>query len=319
MGIELRPRQVQWHHIPFHPSLASLGYQHIGQRGNLLHSPRLSAQLRSDHAAGIPWRAERQSVYELPPEHELLARAILALRKGLRDEEKVGLGAELDPRTRTAVLRSTSYLKGACTNDLAAMDVVWTGEHRYRGLEFILRDGVIPRLEDSRCSNHLGAGTLAVSADGYVLAGLQGHGNSYDQGALICSGSGSMDWEDVERGGWDILEAAAQTTTRECIEELGVPSGVEVETRVVGFCRNLDRGGKPELLCASYIPLSARELFGSSERDALLPVPLTTARALEPQLRSLADAHELSTWPMLYLLAELAAPALIELYTRRGR
>jgi 8-oxo-dGTP pyrophosphatase MutT (NUDIX family) len=61
------------------------------------------------------------------------------------------------------------------------------------------------------------------------------------------SGSGSADWRD------DILSSSAGFTQlvagemeRELREELGLSHSVRCQSIVVGYCRMLDRAGKPE-------------------------------------------------------------------------
>ena len=146
--------------------------------------------------------------------------------------------------------------------------------------EFLLdAEGKLRDPSHTRLANAIGVSTVAVTVDGAVLGVRQSARNSASVGTLAPSGSGSLepkDWsKDVTLA--DLVVAGAE---RELREESLVAADEIIETRVIGWGRWLDRGGKPEffsvtLLNASSSTIAARHHKSLERRHTHgAPIPM---------------------------------------------
>lgn len=176
---------------------------------------------------------------------------------------------------RPIYLSETDYCSSLITDQLAFQMVYLDGPEKtlihdgYSGFLNSVDDTLLPLESANRMSNQIGASTLAFSRDGTLLLVQQSRKNSQSVGLIAPSGSGSLDWEDIDKKNnfFDIVETGA---SRELVEECGldiidgagdyrIPSGVVAAhyLRVYAFSRMLHRGGKPEFFCISVLPLDA--------------------------------------------------------------
>lgn len=110
----------------------------------------------------------------------------------------------------------------------------------------------IHRLEKSIMSDHIGISTLAVTTDGYVIILHQNNKALTSADRLTPSGSGSVDFRDF-RAGADFRETLKAAAERELCEETALPPCRIGHTEVIGFYRDLGRGGKPEFCCLTRL------------------------------------------------------------------
>ena len=115
----------------------------------------------------------------------------------------------------------------------------------------------IPKLEDSMLSNHIGVSSLLISSDGRTVLLVQNAKAAHNKNKIVPTCSGSVDYAD--RPGHDnlrdVIIAAAE---RELLEETTLdvnklPADIKVETKIIGFYRDLSRGGKPEFCCVTEV------------------------------------------------------------------
>lgn len=159
-------------------------------------------------------------------------------------------------RGERVVVQPTDYFSGLCSNELACSEIRLRNSNYplLSGLELCTNHGVLEDLQSSKCSNHIGVSTLAMTSDGVLVMPIQARGSAQSPNFATASGSGSIDWDEV-RDDQSLSELIAEAASRELREEIGIDSRPEfkVETLPLGYARVLTRGGKPEFFCVSYM------------------------------------------------------------------
>ncbi len=128
---------------------------------------------------------------------------------------------------------------------------------------------VIP-LNEVRISNQVGASTLAVSDDGYIVIVYQNKYNQESKNKLAPSGSGSLDWADVGEEQHDLLSIIEGGAKRELDEECALDDAKDTrpkicsKVRTLGYARLFHRAGKPEFYLIGRIFGEAAKII---ERD----------------------------------------------------
>ncbi len=116
----------------------------------------------------------------------------------------------------------------------------------------------IPLLENSKLSNHIGVSTLLVTSDEKTYLLVQNSKTVQNSDLLVPTGSGSVDFKDAGELK-DLREIIIRAAERELKEETTVDAnllrqtGINIKTTVIGFYRDLTRGGKPEFCCVTEI------------------------------------------------------------------
>ncbi|MFJ6841619.1 hypothetical protein ACIQRE_02995 [Streptomyces griseoluteus] len=222
------------------------GWSRLRFRGHSsVHSEELDARLRDDPV--IPVEIE-PGLWNVPAECEE-ARQLVRVQLDF-DDDKIRLHDDLVSEADVVRVQRTRYSAHTVTN-LLGEKVLRERQRRHElvhGDAVLLRNGLIPRLRYSRCSNHLGVDVVAVSSTGRVVLTLQGERNTTNPGMLAPSGSGSMDWADLQAGP-DLLGVVKSAMLREMSEELGLRRGERVgsgDVRVLRYTRVTHWGGKPQ-------------------------------------------------------------------------
>ncbi|WP_373899160.1 hypothetical protein ACER0A_002855 [Haloimpatiens sp. FM7315] len=103
----------------------------------------------------------------------------------------------------------------------------------------------------SEMNNHIGVSTLAITKDNYIVLRMQNDKSQQNKEKFVPTGSGSCNWSDRKiKSFTNTIEYAMK---RELWEENGdkkiSPNADKVgETKILGFFRWLERGGKPEFV-----------------------------------------------------------------------
>lgn len=119
-------------------------------------------------------------------------------------------------------------------------------EYKYKDKTYYLQP-----IDKSEMNNHIGVSTLAVTKDNYIVLRKQNKKSQQNKNKFVPTGSGSCDWSDIkEKSFTNTIEYAMK---RELWEENGgkkiSPNIEEVgQTKILGFYRWLERGGKPEFV-----------------------------------------------------------------------
>ena len=190
-----------------------------------------------------------------------------------KNESKIGLASDvlLDNGTlpsSLAVFR-TDYFSSYRTNELATKRVdeeedgeqgpIWEGGDHFPWKTDAFGRRTMQSFSESGFSNHLGGNTLGVTDDGMLVLWLQSGKAERSQGCWAPTGSGSLDWKDLDKGG-SFLKTIANGAEREMKEEGLIRDGVDLETIVLGFYRWCSRGGLPGFLCVSRIGCGVADL-----------------------------------------------------------
>jgi hypothetical protein len=178
------------------------------------------------------------------------------------------LRLEREPATATVsgaplVARPTRYFDVLATNYLCGHQVVSRDRRRViaTGWEFAVdRRGYLRDLEQSWSANPIGVSTVAFTTDRKVLLVQQSTGNVSERDRLAPSGSGSAEPQDVSRGPQLLTDVVTRAMERELREECNLGATV-LRTRVVGYSRWVDHGGKPEFYGVTAVGLDERSLL----------------------------------------------------------
>lgn len=201
-------------------------------------------------------------------ERKLVAGAFIG------NDRKIRIASDLRaPITGPVRVQETDYVSSLMTDQMAFVRVSRDTAILHHETEgFLEQEGGAVRLmpfERTAMSNQLGASTLAFTRDGYLVFVQQTATNAQSGGTLAPSGSGSLDLEDMEQAGDDLLAVVRHGASRELIEECGLQGQLEIdafarsEIHVFAFVRMLHRGGKPEFFCVARLPFTAAEVHGA--------------------------------------------------------
>jgi hypothetical protein len=155
----------------------------------------------------------------------------------------------------TAVdVQATRYFDTLITNDSLSF-ALWSKRNHsdvFNGHEFCFPNRTIPECSESPCANQVGASTLAVTSDGYLVITEQGRQSNIASGQITSSGSGSADWQDIQ-GYTDLQAFVKNFAGRELVEECGLTHEDIEWLKIIGYGRFLYRGGLPQFFCLAKL------------------------------------------------------------------
>lgn len=202
----------------------------------------------------------------------LAVRTAFKTGRILFNSSKVRLKSDLSTNEilfgNKVLLQSTNYFSGICTNEMICKEV-WSRRTKvqiFDGLSFMSNNQILLDLSESKCSNHIGASTLAFTNDGKLIITVQSAESAQSAGLLAPSGSGSADIEDLKNTSNNFQNFITNAMERELIEECGLTGDTDrlVKTHLIGFARLLNRGGKPEFFGVSFldVPFESLKITG---------------------------------------------------------
>lgn len=127
------------------------------------------------------------------------------------------------------------------------------------------RNYPIKDLSISCMSDHIGVSTIAVSNDGYAIILRHNNRTAISSDKLLPSGSGSMNYSDLQMNE-DFRKSIIKAAERELSEETHIPINIIQKTQIIGFYRDLNRGGKPEFCCITYLTYNRHDI-----REIIIP------------------------------------------------
>lgn len=206
--------------------------------------------------------------YRFPTEMQQYSRFIfdhvVGRQKDQFNDAKVGLKATLIPGhygSGYSLLKS-DFFSTRCTNNAVNLQIVDTTggtQHVvFNGLRDLATTNGMWRDLDGTLSHEIGVSTLMFARRSRkVVLTVQAAGNHRNAGNDVPTGSGGVDWSDVEDSGClstgrleDLIVYAAE---RELLEECGFPKGTRMWSKIIGFRRDMNRGGKPEFLLVTVV------------------------------------------------------------------
>lgn len=220
-----------------------------------------------------PWLAHGSPADE-PRRRYAIERKLVA-GAFISNDRKIRLASDLAaPLDAPVLVQETDYVSSLMTDQMAFVRVSRDQTILYHETEGFLEieanaARLLP-LSRTRMSNQLGVSTLAFTSDGYLVFVQQTPTNAQSAGTLAPSGSGSLDWDDLEQaGGDDLLAVVRHAAARELIEECGLHDRLQpadlagASIHVYAFARMLHRGGKPEFYCVALLPFTAAQVHAA--------------------------------------------------------
>ncbi|MES2940963.1 MAG: hypothetical protein V4864_25010 [Pseudomonadota bacterium] len=191
----------------------------------------------------------------------------------LVNEDKLCLADELS--AQVVHCHRAGYFDSLCTNNASMVSLVeghrishpYTPDSTLYPVAHGVEGYYLQDLHEADLCNGIGVSTLAITADRCFVLGQQTRKNVQSPGMLICTASGSCDYADLNAA--SLRRTLVGAMERELAEECharggrGLPpsaGGLAAETRIIGFFRWLQRGGKPEFIGISRLRVDARVL-----------------------------------------------------------
>lgn len=183
------------------------------------------------------------------------------------NDKKVCLTSEIYHKSDGSIgwrVASGRYYHGYLTNFIYTRFVGGTHYKLYPPMN--MNTDPIKALGESDFSDHIGVSTLLYTKDGYFYVFRQAGNAGYNANYYMPTGSGSMDYKDF-KGGGDLRQIVIRAAERELAEESSIKKLMGksvfkdcVHTIVVGYYRDMERGGKPEFCCVSFIDKEINEI-----------------------------------------------------------
>ncbi|CBH20515.1 protein of unknown function [Acetoanaerobium sticklandii] len=171
----------------------------------------------------------------------------------------VRMASDLFLESTAINMQKTRYFEGQCTNEIVYKQIKSNHsiEEPFRGECLMLnKDNVLFDLEHSSCSNYIGASTLVVVNRKHILIGKQGEYSKANSGRYAPSGSGSVNYKDINKS-TDFYSLIINAMEREFCEENNYKLNNNIKTIVLGYVRLLERGGKPDFFGISFLDLDS--------------------------------------------------------------
>lgn len=171
-----------------------------------------------------------------------------------------------------AYLRPARYFDALASNYMCGFAIT---DRSYPQSVAVGRDFLVDRnnrmrfLGQSWSVNPIGVSTLAFTSDDQLILVHQSQRNVSEQDRLAPSGSGSAEPKDVTGSSDTLQDVLIRGMEREFQQECNVRSA-RCSTKVIGYSRWLDKGGKPEFYGVTRVDISESELkdvrIGSEEK-----------------------------------------------------
>lgn len=219
-------------------------------------------------------------------------------------------------------VQKTDYFQGVCTNEMVYTKLKSViniyDPFVFKGEDLLLdENGELIQLCESLCSNYLGGSTLAITNDNYIIINSQSAKSDANRDRLAPSGSGSTDFRDLKKlirkkneSDQTFQELVKITMERELREECGLLfKNVKMKSKVIGFARLLERGGKPDFFGITYLNIkhdkikkSLKEYFEIGNYE-ILPIPFNSYREIPDLLFDLINQDKNKISIQIHIIA----------------
>jgi hypothetical protein len=185
---------------------------------------------------------------------------------------------DLVPNTSEARVQLARYFDGQCTQEIVFKQFKSVQEIAiaFDGKQLLMdNDGCLYPLDYSSCANFIGVSTMVFTRDQKIIVGRQDTLSKANPGRYAPSGSGSLEYSDIKetkaRLGRNkdipLQEVLITAMEREFFEECNLAfDRAAVRTKVIGFARLLERGGKPDYFGVSYIDEDSENVISKIKR-----------------------------------------------------
>lgn len=248
------------------PSLVNIGYEFLCEHGRpFLTNHAINQAFVNGADAELD---VKRSNFDMNNVHDAVREKLINAKREsgalIFDGAKVRMCEDLQQINNSfqkLVLERTSYFSTVMTNDAINSEIVLSGRHTpiYSGRETCFPHGQIPPLSKSDASNQIGASTLAITNDGFLVLMVNGKSSAIASGKMTSSGSGSSDWKDLNSE-FGLTAFIRKTALRELSEELGIELLSIATSGVIGYGRFIDRGGKPEFFGVARLSVGRSEI-----------------------------------------------------------
>ena len=157
------------------------------------------------------------------------------------------------------------YYQGYLTNFIYTQYV--GGSHYKLFPPVNMKTDPIKSLGESDFSDHIGVSTLLYTSDGYIFIFRQAGNAGYNANYFMPTGSGSVDYSDFKNDK-DFRDVIIRAAERELAEESSLKKMIgddlfakQLHTQVIGYYRDMERGGKPEFCCVSKIDRTEEDVI----------------------------------------------------------
>lgn len=193
-------------------------------------------------------------------------------KKSFYNESKIGVFSPIRTDVKEIKISKVDYYSSFLTNEMSASYV----RHKGGGQTFVLYDGTIAFPKSSNCGidgknkilefgsyvagNHIGVSTIAITKDKFIVFWEQSPVAQQSEKCLAPTGSGSLDWSDI-KSTQSMKKTIINGLEREFYEEsnrkgIKIKEGQIEDTVLLGYFRNLMRGGKPEFLAITRLSVN---------------------------------------------------------------
>jgi hypothetical protein len=233
---------------------------------NLIHSDKFSLNL--DYSGKFLLSKEIKLIAPFALNKAFKSRSTIYNSQLIRLADEIYLNRDNKIR-----VQKTDYFQGLCTNEMvynklkSILNIY--DPFVFKGEDLLLdENGELIQLCESLCSNYLGGSTVAVTNDNYIIINSQSSRSAANSGRLAPSGSGSTDFRDLKKlvknkkkSEQTFQELVKITMERELREECGLlHKNVKMKSKVIGFARLLERGGKPDFFGITYIDIKHHKI-----------------------------------------------------------
>ncbi len=188
------------------------------------------------------------------------------------NETKLCMSSDINPKRSYVSCHKSNYYNSFLTNEISTSvlkriedaTIIYDASNFYPCEYNRAEDKYyLQSIDKSEMNNHIGASTLAVTDDNYLVIRKQGAGTQQNINKYVPTGSGSCNWSDIKEGSF--RSTIEYSMKRELWEENGGrnhKSGIDefAETKLLGYFRWLKRGGKPEFVGISKLNCSLDQL-----------------------------------------------------------
>lgn len=225
-------------------------------------------------------------------------------RKSFFNEKKIGVFSPIRSDVEKVKVSKIDYYSSFLTNELSTSII----RHKGGGKTFILYDGKVmfPKQGISKpykilefhsytSGNHLGVSTIAITQDRFIVFWEQSSVAQQSENLIAPTGSGSLDWSDMKNAK-SIKSLVIGGLEREFHEESN-RKGIKIkrsqveESLLLGYFRNLLRGGKPEFVALSRLSVSNTVLEPNTTEVEERVIPDRHQVDSMDQLKSLVDSY----------------------------